>query len=187
MTTPFKQAEAIIWFGRAMGAARSGDLPAAKANINQLSRLEQELVASGDAYWTEQVAIQGKAAAAWAALGEHQHTRAIELMRNAADREERTEKDVAMENRLWPMRELLGELLLQAGEPQQALLAFEDSLKIAPNRFRSLAGAAEAAVALKNDRSARSYYSQLLVLAGTADSERPALVAARAFINAHPR
>jgi hypothetical protein len=34
-------------------------------------------------------------------------------MRAAADLEDRTEKHIAMENRLSPMRELLGEMLLE--------------------------------------------------------------------------
>jgi hypothetical protein len=38
-------------------------------------------------------------------------------MRQAADLEDRSGKHVAMENRLSPMRELLGELLLEAKEP----------------------------------------------------------------------
>ena len=50
-----------------------------------------------------------------------------------------------MENRLWPMRELLGELLLALKQPAEALPAFELSLQAARNRFRGLYGAARAA------------------------------------------
>ena len=66
-------------------------------------------------------------------------------MRNAADLEDRSEKHIAMENRLSPMRELLGELLLAANKPAEALREFERSLRVVPNRFRSLAGAGQAA------------------------------------------
>ena len=41
---------------------------------------------------------------------------ALKLMRAAADGEDGSVKHVAMENRLYPMRELLGELLLQIGQ-----------------------------------------------------------------------
>jgi hypothetical protein len=78
-------------------------------------------------------------------LGEKKLDEAIEPMREAADREDHTEKHVAMENRLSPMRELLGELLLEANRPGEAAREFEMPLRIAPNRFRSLAGAAQAA------------------------------------------
>jgi tetratricopeptide (TPR) repeat protein len=187
MSTPFKQAEAIVWFGRALGAARSGDAASAKTNLGEISRLRQGLADAGDAYWAEQVAIQEQAVAAWIGLVDNEPTKAVALMRDAADREERTEKSVAMENRLSPMRELLGELLVQAGQAQEALEAFEASLKTTPKRFRSLAGAAQSAALSGRDRLAVSYYSQLLRLAATADAERPALTDARNFVKAHAR
>src|SRR5204862_6049290 len=68
--TPFAQAEAIAWFGRAIGAARSADLTRAKEAIDQLGVLRDRLAQANDAYWTGQVAIQQQAAAAWHALAE---------------------------------------------------------------------------------------------------------------------
>jgi hypothetical protein len=182
MKTPYKQAEAIIWFGRAIGAARSGDVGDAKEDLTQISRLVQELTSAGDPYWAEQVGVQEAAASAWIALAEKNVPRAVALMQEAADREDRTEKHVAMENRLSPMRELLGELLLEAGKPREALQEFERSLRTMPNRFRSLAGAGQSAALTGNGRLARSYYDRLLSLAAGADSERPAIGAARAFL-----
>jgi len=182
MKTPYKQAEAIIWFGRALGAARSGDVAAAKQDLIQISRLRQELATAGDPYWAEQVGFQETAASGWIALAEKNVPQAIALMRDAADREDRTEKHVAMENRLSPMRELLGELLLEAGRPRDALREFELSLRTMPNRFRSLAGAGQAAALTGNRRLARSYYDRLLSQAAEADGQRVALSAARAFV-----
>jgi Tfp pilus assembly protein PilF len=103
-------------------------------------------------------------------------------MRNAADMEDRSEKHIAMENRLSPMRELLGELLLETKQPAGALEAFEGSLKSSPNRYRSLAGAARAAEALGDHTKARSYYASLVALGRDADTERPDLVVARRFL-----
>jgi predicted Zn-dependent protease len=183
MRTPFREAEAIVWFGRVIGAARSGDVAAASRDLAQLSRLRQELsTPSGDPYWAEQVGIQETAAGAWVALGESRVDAAIAAMRKAADWEERTEKHIAMENRLWPMRELLGELLLEAGRPADALREFERSLRTAPNRFRSFAGAARAAAELRNRKLATSYYRKLLALAANAEGDRPELSAARQFL-----
>jgi hypothetical protein len=59
--------------------------------------------------------------------------------------EDASEKHVAMENRLWPMRELLAELLLELNQPARALAEFESSLKTSRNRLRGLSGAAQAA------------------------------------------
>jgi tetratricopeptide (TPR) repeat protein len=107
---------------------------------------------------------------------------AIASMRSAADREDRSEKSIAMENRLSPMRELLGELLLEAGKPAEAQREFQLSLKAVPNRFRSLAGAARAAALAGHKAEAHSYYRQLLALARDADSERAPLKTAKEFL-----
>ena len=104
-----------------------------------------QLAQANDAYWTQQVLIQEEAADGWLALAEGRKADAIAAMRHAADLEDRSGKHVAMENRLSPIRELLGELLLETGEPAQALREFEASLRNNPNRYRSFAGAAKAA------------------------------------------
>jgi predicted Zn-dependent protease len=183
ISTPFKQADAIIWFARAVGAARSADVAAARQNLVELSRLHKELIVAGDPYWAEQVGIQETAASAWIALAENDSSRAITLIRQAADLEDRTEKHIAMENRLSPMREMLGELLLASNKPAEALREFERSLRVVPNRFRSLAGAAQAAEKSGNRKLAESYYKQLLAMAANADAERPAINNGRAFLS----
>jgi hypothetical protein len=103
-------------------------------------------------------------------------------MRRAADQEDRTEKHIAMENRLSPMRELLGELLLAQGKPKEALREFSRSLESVPNRFRSLAGAAQAATDAGNRRAARNYSRQLVALTAAADNERPAVATAKRLV-----
>jgi hypothetical protein len=182
LNTPFKQAEAIIWFARAVGAARSGDVAGGRQNLAQISRLQKELVSTGDPYWAEQVGIQEKAASAWIAFAENSSSQAIALMRQAADLEDRSEKHIAMENRLSPVREMLGELLLASHKPAEALREFERSLRVVPNRFRSLAGAGQAAAQSGNRKLAESFYKQLLAMAANAEVERPAITAARAFL-----
>jgi predicted Zn-dependent protease len=180
--TPFAQAETIAWFGRAIGAARSGDLTKAKEAIDQLRVLKDRLAKANDAYWTGQVAIQEQAAGAWLALAEDRKGDAIAAMRQAADLEDRSGKHVAMENRLSPIRELLGELLLEANEPAQALKEFETSLRNNPNRYRSFAGAAKAAERAGDRAQAKSYYEKLVALAAQADGGRPDLVAAKQYL-----
>jgi len=183
--TPFAQAEAITWFGRAIGAARSGDLPKAREAVDQLGRLRDTLAKANDAYWTGQVAIQEQAAGAWLALAEGRKGDAIAAMRQAADLEDRSGKHVAMENRLSPIREMFGELLLEANEPVQALKEFETSLRNNPNRYRSFAGAAKAAERVGNRAQARSYYQKLVNLAAQADDGRPGLAAAKQYLAAN--
>ncbi len=181
----YPQAEAIAWFGRALGAARTGDLEAARRSLSELARLRAKLAATNDEYWMTQIDIYTQATEAWIALGEQRTRRAITIMREAADREDRREKHVALENRLSPMRELLGELLLEAGRPEDAQREFNASLQTVPNRFRSLAGAARAATSLRHEDDARAYHERLLALTQDADTDRPAMLAARAYLAQH--
>src|SRR4030095_12149729 len=189
MLTPtssaYPQAEAITWFGRALGAARSEDPVRARRDVGELARLRAKLADSNDEYWVTQIDMYTQAAEAWIALAEHRPRRALISMRAAADRQDRTEKNVAMENRLSPMRELLGELLLEAGRPDEAQREFDASLQTVPNRYRSLAGAARAAALLHHEQDALTYHQRLLALTQDADSERPEILAARAYVGNH--
>ena len=180
--TPFAQAEAIAWFGRAIGATRSGDLTKAEEAIDQLRVLKDRLAKANDAYWTGQVVIQEWAAAGWLALAEGRKGDAIAALRQAADLEDRSGKHVAMENRLSPIREMFGELLLEANEPAQALKEFEASLRNNPNRYRSFAGAAKAAERAGDRAQARSYYEKLIALAAQSDGGRPDVLAAKQYL-----
>lgn len=180
--SPYPQAEAITWFGRALGAARSGDPAAARRSVAELVPLRAKLAAADETYWAAQIDIYTLAAEGWIAMAERQPRKAIASMRAAAEREDHEEKNVAMENRLSPMRELLGELLIEARQPAQAQREFAVSLQIVPNRFRSLAGAAHAAVLLQHEEDARGFYERLQALTQDADTERPAILAARAYL-----
>jgi tetratricopeptide (TPR) repeat protein len=73
-------------------------------------------------------------------------------------------------------------MLLEMNRPAEALQAFETSEKHDPNRFRGLYGAGKAAALMGDQAKARSYYGKLLVLVQKADSERPELKEAKAFL-----
>jgi tetratricopeptide (TPR) repeat protein len=180
----YPAADAITSFARAIGAARSGDVAGARTEITRLQALRDALKQSQDPYWSEQVEIQRLAADAWTLHASGKPDEALKLMRAAADLEDATEKHVAMENRLWPMRELLGELLLALKQPAPALQAFEQSFKSAPNRFRGFYGAAKAAERLGDRVQARQYYEKLVALCRHGDSPRPELAEARTFLAA---
>jgi tetratricopeptide (TPR) repeat protein len=76
---------------------------------------------------------------------------------------------------------MLGELLLALDRPAEALLAFEQSLRNDPNRFRSVHGAARAAELAGDRGKARTYYSQLLAQGADAQG-RPEIEQARRFL-----
>src|SRR5207249_571924 len=81
----FPAAEALTHFGRALGAARSGDLAAARRDIAKLQALHDTLAQAQDDYWAEQVEIQRQAATAWVARAEGRKDEALAAMRAAAD------------------------------------------------------------------------------------------------------
>jgi tetratricopeptide (TPR) repeat protein len=174
-------ADAITYFTRAMGAARSSDLAGARREMARLSQIKDALVESKQDYWAEQTDIQLAAVSAWVAYEAGNKGDALKMMRSAADREDASEKHVAMENRLWPMRELLGDLLLAMHEPAAALKEYETSLQAARNRYRSYYGAAKAAEQMGDRESAKSYYQKLLTLCAHADTERPEMAEARKY------
>ena len=58
----FPFAEAMIAFRPVLGAAQTGDIASAEAQIAELQALEQKLAQNKDDYWAEQVEIQRLAA-----------------------------------------------------------------------------------------------------------------------------
>src|SRR5712692_10184717 len=173
--TGYPMAEAITHFARAMGAARSGDTAAAQADIEKLKEQRAALEKAGQGYWAGQVEIQILGAEAWTAQGQGNKSDALKFMRAAADLEDASEKHVAMENRLYPMRELLADMLMAQGEAAGALTEYETSLKNAPMRLRGFYGAAKAAEASGDAKKARDYFEKLARLTRHADGDRPEL------------
>ena len=138
------QVAAISHWAAALGAAHMGNLPAARQHAEQVRRLSVELKEKGEAYWAQQVAIQGEEAGAWVALAEHRTYDALRLLRMAADHEDAAEKHSVTPGAVRPARELLGDLLMEMHEPKEALRAYREVLTLAPGRRNALQGAAEA-------------------------------------------
>src|SRR5207253_5003266 len=178
----FRWAEAMIYFARSLGAARSGDTAVANKDIERLTSIQKSLADAKENYWATQVEIQRRAAAAWLAHAEGKQEEGLTLMRSAADLEDSTDKSPVTPGAIVPARELLGELLLELREPQQALKEFEASLLVSPNRFNGLYGAAKAAE-LSGDRAkAGRLYAKLMALGERSDGTRPELQAAKVFL-----
>jgi len=173
--TGYPMAEAITHFARAMGAARSGDTAAAQADIEKLKEQRAALEKAGQGYWAGQVEIQILGAEAWTAQGQGNKSDALKFMRAAADLEDASEKHVAMENRLYPMRELLADMFMAQGEATAALKEYETSIKNAPMRLRGFYGVAKAAEVSGDPKKAREYFEKLARLTRHADGDRPEL------------
>ncbi|HUI97861.1 MAG TPA: hypothetical protein VLX44_19040 [Xanthobacteraceae bacterium] len=180
--TKFAHVMAISYFARALGAARSGDTAAAKADLAKLAELRKKLSEAKNVYWAVQVEIQYEVAFAWMVNALGMQDGALSVMRSAANAEDSTEKAPVTPGPLAPARELLGALLLERGDAAEALAAFEATLKKEPHRFNATAGAAAAAEKLGDKAKATAYYEQLVALADGSDSDRPALATAKQYL-----
>lgn len=175
LDSKFSAAQAITYFAQALGAARSDDLAAAQAAIDKLKEQRSTMEMTNQSYWADQIEVQILGAQAWVAQAQGDKEEALKFMRAAADLEDGSEKHVAMENRLYPMRELLADLLMAQDQPKAALKEYEVSMKTTPNRLRGFYGAAKAAEATGNKQKAADYLKSLAHLTRNADSERAEL------------
>lgn len=180
----FPQAEAITYFARAIGSARSGAPAAARKDVERLEELRQALIASKDPYWPLQVEIQKISAEAWIAKAESRNEDAIKIMRSAAELEDSTEKHPVTPGSIVPARELFGDLLLELGRPADALKEYEASLQNSPNRLKGLYGAGRAAELAGDKPKASEFYRKLVAVCGMAEGELAELSHAKKFLAA---
>ena len=179
--SPFHWPDAVTHFARAIGAARSGNVAAARQDVEKLAAIRDTLKAANDSYWTDQVEIQRRGALAWVSLAEGRQDEALTLMRETATLEDATEKAAVTPGPIKPARELLGDMLMQMKRPAEALAEYEATLKKEPNRFRAMYGAARAATAAGQRQKAAGFYANLLQMAKDADQPgRKELAEARA-------
>ncbi len=182
----YPMADSLIRFARGLGMARSGNLAGAKEEIDAIKPLRAGLEKANQSYWADRSEEQMLAVSAWIAFKQGAGDQAIKLMRAAADGEDGSVKHIAMENRLYPLRELLGDLLLEIGQPAAALTEYETALKANPNRYRGFWGAARAADKAGDRPKAVAYYGKLMELANKADTERLEILAAKANLAMKP-
>jgi tetratricopeptide (TPR) repeat protein len=178
----FPQAEAILVFARGLGAARRGDVAAARRDLERLQVLREAMIAANMGYWAGQTDFQIQAIKAWIALAENRQDEALALMRAAAAAEEASDKHPVTPGNVVPSREILGEMLLGLDRPAQALAEFQRSLERDPNRLRGIYGAAKAAEAAGKPDVASDYYARLLALTAARDTVPPEIAHATAFL-----
>jgi tetratricopeptide (TPR) repeat protein len=119
-----------------------------------------------------------KQAQAWLAFAEGKYDDAVEALRHMADKEDA----LGDEPQGIPTREMIAEMLLEAKRPQQALAEYQADLKLNPNRFNGLYGAARAAEAAGKQSDANEYYAMLLKSCEGGDSTRPELSRAKELL-----
>jgi tetratricopeptide (TPR) repeat protein len=174
--------DSIIHFARAIGAARSGRLDAAKAHIAELEQIHRELAASKKpAYWASQAETQALAARGWVAFAEKKPDESVALLRRAVELEANADKEAVTPGEVLPAGDLFGDLLLQLERPTEALASFEAVLSSSPNRLNTLFGAGIAAEQAGDPVKAARYFEQVVTVAANADAGIERVEYARAF------
>jgi len=182
-TDKFPWPNGIIHFTRILGAVNTNKIAQAKKDFELLKTCHQYLEKREDNYMANQVLIMVNAADAWIKYSEGYIEDALRLMKLAAELEFNTEKQPITPGEVLSAQELLGDLLMKLNNPEEALEAYELNLKIRPNRFNGLYGAAVAAKQLGKTEKAIKYFEGLLNLTKGSQSDRSELKEARAFLS----
>ena len=161
------------YFARAIGAARSGDVPGARQGLDKL----KEIIAAREAHSKQMgnagypgTAIDRLEVEAWVAFAEGKPDAALQGIEKAVKREE----DEGVTYSRIPAREMQADMLLELKRPSDALAAYKAALRDSPRRFNSLYGAARAAELAGNAAEAREYYATLVQSCDPA-ADRPEL------------
>ncbi len=176
---PSKDAEpqnaAITYWARAVGSGHLKDAAAAKQDLAKYDAMVEAVKKSPDAYLAVYMDTDRDEVRAWIAVAEGKNDEAAQIMRAVADKQDAHGKgEVEI-----PAREMLADILLESNHPEQALAEYERSMKIDPNRFNGLYGAARAAEMAKQSATAEKYYAQLVKNCAGATSDRPELARAK--------
>ena len=178
----YPHAEAINAFARGLGAARSGDAAAARAEHARLLALRDATKERKLDYWVEQIEIQAQLVQGLSLLAEGKTAEAIEVLKAATKREGASEKHAVTPGPLLPAREILADVLFETGKATDALAEYEAVLAKEPNRYRATSGAARAGRQAGNTAKTKLHFVALAELGKAADTERDTLMEARQFL-----
>jgi hypothetical protein len=169
-----------MFWARAIGSARAGDVAAAESAVKELTQLvaDREKRARTRGYSvSKEKASDLREAEAWLAFAKGKSEEALQELRAAADRQD---KDGG-ESVGIPAREMLADMLSELKRPADSLAEYKAEIKNSPNRFDALLGAARAAQAAGDATVAQSFYAQLASICSPG-ADRPELAEAKTFL-----
>jgi Tfp pilus assembly protein PilF len=142
-----------VYSMRTIAAARLGDLKAVEENFKNTKK-----AAKSNRHRDEQLSnARRQEAEAWLEFARGKHEKALKKLRAAADRQDRDDPG----SFVVPAREMLADMLLELHQPAPAMAEYEAVLKLVPNRFNALYGAAAAAEMAGDTATAKTYYGKL--------------------------
>jgi tetratricopeptide (TPR) repeat protein len=167
----------VIYWARAIGSAHLRKPDDVRKDIAEIESIHKKLAAEKSEF-ADSVEDDRKQAQAWLAFAEGKEDDAVEALRPIADKQD----SLGDEPQGLPAREMIADMLLEAKRPQQALAEYQTDLKLNPNRFNGLYGAARAAEAAGRQNDAAEYYALLLKVCDGSNSTRPELSRARELV-----
>ena len=167
----------MTYWARAIGSAHLHKPEDVSKNIAEIETVHKKLVAEKSDF-ADAVEADREVAQAWLLFAEGKDDAAVAALRTIADKED----SVGDEPEGMPAREMIADMLLEAKRPQQALAEYQTDLKLYPNRFDALYGAARAAEAAGKQKDATEYYALLLKVCDGSNSTRPELSRARDLV-----
>jgi tetratricopeptide (TPR) repeat protein len=169
-----------VYWARTIGAARSGDVAGAEANVKQLTHLvaEREKRERKEGYDVpNEKATDLRGAEAWLAFAKGKSEDALQELRAAADRQDKG----GGESVSIPAREMLADMLMELKRPADALAEYRAVLKNSPNRFDALLGAARSSQAAGDTSEAHVFYAKLAGICPSG-ADRPELAEAKTYL-----
>jgi tetratricopeptide (TPR) repeat protein len=148
-----------------VGSARTKADARATEALNTLATLHEQASKMNNTYWSNQIEVQRQEVAAWIAQSSGKNEEALKQIRSAVELEESMDKHAVTPGAVIPAREMLAQMLVLNDKPKDALVEYETVLKVAPNRFTALYGAAAAAESAGQMQAARTYYEKLAQVA----------------------
>ena len=171
--------EANVYWAQALAAGHLHNAAAARKAVEQFDAMLEATRKSDQPYYVDGMKTDRDEAHAWLAFAEGKNDEALNLLRSVAEKQDTLgKKEVEI-----PAREMVADMLLEMGRPQEALVEYEKSLHTDPNRFNGLYGAARAAELTQQPQKAAAYYAQLLKNCDNGlHSDRPELARAKQLI-----
>jgi tetratricopeptide (TPR) repeat protein len=147
-------------------------------DVAEIEKLHQKLIADKKKYAVEYVGDGQQEAEAWVLHAEGKDSEALAILRKLADKQDREGE----ESTGIPAREMLADMLLDAKRPTDALAEYQTDLKMNPERFNGLYGAAAAAEQAGKPAMATEYYGDLVKVCAGGSSDRPELSRAKSLV-----
>ncbi len=166
------ESQTLTYWARTVAAGHLHEAQQAQADLKAYDALMAKIKQGRHAYFADSTGarIQRGEMLAWIAFAENNAADALKQMREAADLQDKVgqgEVDI-------PAREMLADILLEQGRPQDALVEYKKALTLSPNRFNGLFNAGKAAEQAGDVPQAQRFYAELLKITDNgSQSTRP--------------